>query len=615
MTSDLLMPLLQGGKHPEMTAGKSDALTGPQTSAPIRLGSTGMAVAEDGMVAGGSHSEGGMVAGSSEGREPPALGNTSPLPVNKKKHGDLVKGKHGDLVKGKHGDLVKGKQGDLVKGKQGDLVKEKHGDLGKRKHGVLVKGKQGDLVKGKQGDLVKGKHGDLVKGEKGDLVKGKHGDLVKEKHDDLPGTTMVCDGATRAQTHPLATGCDASQASAVTVRAKMATLTTEAKMAALTTACTGAKMATLTTACTGAKMATLTTACTGAKMATLTTACTEAKMAALTTAFEGGISEVVDGAVPLTLAHVGSVEASLTCERVVPVMAQPKTTKPAHEPKVVKAKDSVPSSFSPSCPAAGPSREPEPGHTLEGVRGGSEEREGCEEKEVRCTCTVHRLSVLLCLFSLCFVSLPQVLQLPGGRMDDRGAMFQHSSSMAITLGVPGRAGGLAKTEKEKLKERRKEEREKLKEKIKLERENAKLKLKEERDLARQKLKEEKRLKLLEEKEKKKEKKKEEKEKEKEKRERRREEKQKELKELKQQQNKVLAEATTLPSVEAGEGSTWEDDSVQQCTECGIPDLPPLLPLDLPMPCEAVPRFLFVCEFLYTYGTILKLRRAISISEL
>lgn len=164
-----------------------------------------------------------------------------------------------------------------------------------------------------------------------------------------------------------------------------------------------------------------------------------------------------------------------------------------------------------------------------------------------------------------------------------------------------------------------EEREKAKERRKLEREAMKLKKKEEREAARLKLREEKRQKMLEEREKAKERKKEEKEKEKAERERKRDERQRELKELKHQHKKDLAEAVALPSVEAGDEewgvSPLEDDSVQQCLQCGIPDLPPLTPLDLDIPWGAVPRYLFVCEFLCTFGCVLKLRRAVSLSEL
>ena len=164
-----------------------------------------------------------------------------------------------------------------------------------------------------------------------------------------------------------------------------------------------------------------------------------------------------------------------------------------------------------------------------------------------------------------------------------------------------------------------EEREKAKERRKLEREAVKLKKKEEREAARLKLREEKRQKMLEERGKAKERKKEEKEKEKAERERKREERQRELKELKHQHKKDLAEAVALPSVEAGDEewgvSPLEDDSVQQCLQCGIPDLPPLTPLDLDIPWGAVPRYLFVCEFLCTFGCVLKLRRAVNLSEL
>lgn len=180
-----------------------------------------------------------------------------------------------------------------------------------------------------------------------------------------------------------------------------------------------------------------------------------------------------------------------------------------------------------------------------------------------------------------------------------------------------------KEEREKAKLKLKEERAILKMKAKEDRENAKIKMKEkmkeEREVFRQKLKEEKKLKKLEERALAQERKREERQKEKEEKDKRRQDMQRELKELKLQKKKELAEAIKLPSVGAGEeqeeASSLEDDSVQQCLECGMPDLPPLQPLDVGVSWGDVPRFLFVCEFLYTFGSVLKLRRAVSLSEL
>lgn len=178
-----------------------------------------------------------------------------------------------------------------------------------------------------------------------------------------------------------------------------------------------------------------------------------------------------------------------------------------------------------------------------------------------------------------------------------------------------------KEEREKAKLKLKEDRAISKMKEKQDRENEKMKMKEkmkeEREIVRQKLKEDKKLMKLKERELVQERKEEERRKIKEDKDQKRHDMQRELKELKLQKKKEWAEAVKLPSAGAGEEqevSFLEDDSVEQCLECGIPDLPPLRPLDVGVPWGDVPRFLFVCEFLHTFGSVLKLRRATSLSE-
>ena len=59
----------------------------------------------------------------------------------------------------------------------------------------------------------------------------------------------------------------------------------------------------------------------------------------------------------------------------------------------------------------------------------------------------------------------------------------------------------------------------------------------------------------------------------------------------------------------------EGDTPEQCEASGVPSLPDLPPLELPLSADMIPQFLFVSEFLYTFADALGLKRRLTVKEL
>ena len=61
--------------------------------------------------------------------------------------------------------------------------------------------------------------------------------------------------------------------------------------------------------------------------------------------------------------------------------------------------------------------------------------------------------------------------------------------------------------------------------------------------------------------------------------------------------------------------TLEDDSLADCEAAGLPSLPDLTSLELPLLSDMIPQFFFVSEFLYTFADALGLKRRRNVKEL